>query len=120
MTRSQNGSYLNSCKHVYSTFPIFLLKEFEGEIVYYFASWSILAFIGAADRKFSSLFLAQLNTLVVAVVMILRVWAMYSQSRLILGILLVFYAISLTSYLVYCIIIAKDGGMRKIISYYAH
>ena len=51
--------------------------------------------------------------------MILRVWAMYSQSRLILGILLVFYAISLASFLVYYVVGAKNGGMRKIISYYA-
>ena len=90
---------------------MFLLKEFEGEMVRYFGSWSFLMFIGAADRTISSLFPAQLNTLVVAVVMILRLWAMYNQSRLILGMLLVFYAISIISFLVDRIMSAKDLGM---------
>ena len=90
---------------------MFLLKHFEGEIGYYFAWWSILVFIGAADRKIVSLFLARLNTLVVAVVIILRVWAMYNQSRLILGVLLVFYAISLTSFVVDHVIVSKSVGM---------
>ena len=90
---------------------MFLLKDFEGEIVYYFAWWSLLVFIGAADRKFLSLFPVRLNTLAVAVVMILRVRAMYNQSRLILGMLLVFYAISIISYLVDCVMGAKDLGM---------
>ena len=90
---------------------MFLLKDFEGKIVYYFCSWSILMFIGAADCKISSLFPAQLNTLVVAVVMILRAWAMYNQSRLILGILLVCYTISIISLLVDRVLDAKDLGM---------
>ena len=90
---------------------MFLLKDFKGKIVYYFASWSILIFIGAADRKILNLFPAQPNTFIIAVVMILRVWVLYNQSGLVLGILLVFYAISLASYLVDCVISAKDGGM---------
>ena len=102
---------LNSCEHVYSTFPMSLLKDFEGKIVNCFSLWSFLIFIGAADRKISSLFPAQLNTLIVAVVMILRVWAMYNQSRIILGMLLMFYAISITSYLVTCVLNTKDLGM---------
>ena len=43
-------------------FPMFLLKDFEGEIASYFASWSMLIFIDAADRKILSLFPARLNT----------------------------------------------------------
>ena len=54
---------------------------------------------------------ARLNTSVVAVVMILRVWAMYNRSRLSLGILLVFYTISLISYLADYAIKAKGLGM---------
>ena len=91
--------------------PGFLLKDFEGEIVDCVASWSILVFIGAADRKILSSFSAQLNTLAVAVVMILRVWAMYNQSRLVLGILLVFYPLLIISYLVGRVLNIKDVGM---------
>ena len=98
---------------------MFLLKHCEGEIGYYFAWWSILVFIGAADCKILCLFLARLNTLVVAVVIILRVWAMYNQSRLILGVLLVFYAISLTSFVVDHVIVSKSVGMSKITSHCA-
>ena len=43
--------------------------------------------------------------------MILRVWVMYHQSRLILGTLLVFYTISLISYLINRILSTKDIGM---------
>ena len=67
--------------------------------------------MSAAGCKVSSLFPVQLNTLVIAVLMILRVWAMYNQSRLILGILLVCYAISIISYLVDRVMDAKDLGM---------
>ena len=67
--------------------------------------------MNAAGCKVLSLFPVQLNTLVVAVLMILRVWAMYNQSRLILGILLVCYAISIISYLVDRVMDAKDLGM---------
>ena len=98
---------------------MFLFKDFEGETVAYFSSWSILIFIGAADCKIPGLFLARLNTSASTVIMILRVWVMYNQSRLILGILLVFYAISIISYLVDRVIGAKILGMWEIISYYA-
>ena len=67
--------------------------------------------MSAAGCKVLSLFPVQLNTLVIAVLMILRVWAMYNQSRLILGILLVCYAISIISYLVDRVMDAKDLGM---------
>ena len=90
---------------------MFLLKEFEGEMVACVGSWSMLAFIGAADRKILSSFPARLNTLVVVVIMFLRVWAMYNRSRLVLGMLLVFYAISIISFLVARVIGTKDLGM---------
>ena len=98
---------------------MFLLRDFEGEIVYNFASWSMLTFIGAADCKISSLLPAWLNTLVVAVVMILCMWVMYNQLRLILGMLLVFHAVSLTLCLVDRVIFSKNVGMSNIILYYA-
>ena len=39
-----------------------------------------------------------------AVVMILRVWALYSRSRIILGALLTFYFLEVIPYLIVCII----------------
>ena len=90
---------------------MFLLKDFEGEILYYFVPSSLLVFIGAADCKNLSLFTTRLNTLAVAVVMILRVWAMYNRSMLILGMLLVFYTIAVISNLVICVTRSKDAGM---------
>ena len=102
---------LNSCECVYLMFLKFLLKNFKGEIVDYFTLWTMLVFIGAADCKIVSLFQAQLNTLLVAVVMILHMWAIYNQSRLILGMLLMFYTILIILFLVDRVVSTRGSGM---------
>ena len=51
-------------------------------------------------------------TVVTAAVMILRVWAMYNWSRIILGVLLSLYALEIVSFIITCVIIStKLPGM---------
>ena len=51
-------------------------------------------------------------TVVTAAVMILRVWAMYNRSRIILGVLLSLYALEIVSFIITCVIIStKLPGM---------
>ena len=52
-------------------------------------------------------------TLLGAVVMILRLWALYNQSRFDIGFLFTFYAIKITLCLVDCVMFVtqKDVGM---------
>ena len=58
----------------------------------------MLLFLGAADCELLCNSLSEKQTLnVTAVVMILRVWAMYNRSKLILGILLTTFSLEIVS-----------------------
>lgn len=46
-----------------------------------------------------------------AVVMILRLWAMYNRSRFILATLLSLYVIETVSYLVYCVVLGTQNQL---------
>lgn len=50
--------------------------------------------------------------MVIVVVMILRVWAMYHQSRSILGVLFVFYATEVVVNIIACIIYSIPGQIQ--------
>lgn len=51
-------------------------------------------------------------TMVIAVTMILRVWAMYGRSRSILGVLLTLYVLEIVLFIITCTIISiKFEGM---------
>ena len=58
-------------------------------------------------------FFREMNHICAVVVMILRVWALWNQSRCILGILLTFCIIEVIAYLVDCVILdsKQDIGM---------
>ena len=61
-------------------------------MIYIIAAWTFFIFIGAADRElFYNSLVAKQTLIVAAVAMILRVWAMYNRSRLILNTLLVLF-----------------------------
>ena len=70
------------------TFP----QSSQGKISVFFYSWSFWIFVCAADRETLLSFPVQSTTSLDIVVMILRVWALYNQSRLVLGVLLGLYA----------------------------
>ena len=58
----------------------------------------MLLFLGAADCELLCSSLSEKQTLIVtAVVMILRVWAMYNRSKLILGTLLTTFSLEIIS-----------------------
>ena len=58
----------------------------------------------------------------VLVVMILRVWALYKQSRVIFGVLLTFYSVEVIVYLASRVIFTteKNEGMSFKVLCYAH
>jgi hypothetical protein len=49
-------------------------------------------------------------TVVTAVVMILRVWALYNRSKIILGVLLAFYVLVIIPFIIACIILSTPDG----------
>ena len=50
-------------------------------------------------------------SLVYAVVMILRLWALYNRSKFILGPLLTLYAIEVISYITYCVVLHAQNQL---------
>lgn len=70
-------------------------------------------FVCAADCKISGSLLVRVFTLITAVVMVLRVWAIYNRSRFILHTFLTLYAIEVVLFLVDRIMfnIEKNEGM---------
>ena len=82
-----------------------------------------MIFVGAADCETPCLRRPKRIVLIDVVVMILRVWALYGRSRVILGALLTFYAIEGIAYLVCCVMeCIHDGslGMQNIASHPAN
>lgn len=71
----------------------------QGEIINIVYGWTFLLFIGAGDCEFLSNPVPEKRTsiMIPAVVMILRVWAMYSRSRPVLAILLVLFCLEILS-----------------------
>lgn len=75
-------------------------------------SWSVSVFFASADCEVSHLYRLRPIVLTSAVVMILRVWALYGRSKIILGALLIFYGIEVIVNLGYCIWISvRDGRL---------
>ena len=70
-----------------------------------------MIFIGAADCEISCSLWSRLITLVEAVAMILRVWALYGRSKFILGALLTLYAIEIIPNLALCVWVGTHTGM---------
>ena len=67
---------------------------FQGAILYTISKWTFVFFLGAADCGLLCGLPSEKATLTVtAVVMILRVWAMYNRSRLILRTLLMLFSV---------------------------
>lgn len=54
--------------------------------------------------------LSEVTTVVTAVVMILRVWALYGRSRIILGVLLALYVMEIIPFIIACIILSTPDG----------
>ena len=51
-------------------------------------------------------------TVVTVVVMILRVWVLYSRSKVILGVLLTLYVLEIIPFIVACIILSTPNEFR--------
>lgn len=85
----------------------------QGSTSLLIGEWSFWIFVCAADCKVSILLPAQLITLVAAVVMILRVRALYYQSRLITSVLFALYAMQYISFLVYFILLSARLSSGK-------
>ena len=45
--------------------------------------------------------------------MILRVWALYARSRVILGALLTLYSVEVVAYLVFCVMASAEDEIRR-------
>lgn len=73
----------------------------QGKIIYMIGSWMFILFLGAADcelfLRFKFLNMEILMT--VAVMMILRVWALYNRSKLVLSVLLVLFSLEIISFI---------------------
>ena len=77
--------------------------HFQGKTFGIFDAWASFIFIGAAQRKL--VFTSSKSSLVInTVVMILRVWALYRRSVIILATLLTLYAIEFILYFVAAVI----------------
>ncbi|KAF8452685.1 hypothetical protein L210DRAFT_2051569 [Boletus edulis BED1] len=68
-------------REFHSTWPC--RGDLQGKILTIIGQWALFIFIGAADLA-----------------MILRVWAIYSQSRIILGILLTLYVLEIVPFMI--------------------
>lgn len=80
-----------------------------------FLSYNSGCFLSSLEQQIVSYICFSLKKqclMVIAVVMILRVWAMYHQSRSILGVLLVFYSMEVVVNIIVCIIYSIPGRIR--------
>lgn len=95
------------------SFPVYSIQEyFLGEIIYTIDSWTFNLFLGAADCELvCNSFRKKRPLTVAAVVMILRVWAMYNRSRLILGTLLTLFSLGTIPSIVGT---AIDSNLKKL------
>ena len=72
-------------------------------MLYGFSLWAGLIFFGAAECEIPCSFTTRRVTSINAVAMILRVWALYGGSKVILGALLTLYATEIIPYLTFSI-----------------
>ena len=68
---------------------------FQGVILDIITQWTFVLFLAAADCELYSSLCQKKQALMMAVAMILRIWAMYDRSRLILGTLLTMFCLEI-------------------------